>query len=297
MNNRNHHNQPTLGRAWTLLLAVPALTNAAELKQNTLSAWDQYVQLANSRMQERLRVGTQFLWIDEAPDRSGRVRAGEILVSPVGEHTPKRVPSGLIHHWIGAVFIPAVTIEDVFGVVRNYDRYSEFYKPFVIDARQLKQSASDDKFSIVFLNKALLAKTALDSEYESFYSQLDEKRWYSVAHTTRVQEISEYGRPGERELPPDEGSGYIWRLYSAARFEERDGGVYLELEAIALSRDIPASLRWLVDPLVRRASKGSLLTSLLQTQKAARSTADLANYIGGKPAIAVANGSAQKSLR
>jgi len=288
LNNRHFRNKPSLGRACILLLSVPALSNAAELKQNTVTAWDEYVHLADSRMQQRIHGDSQFLWIDEAPDRSSRVRAGEILVSPVGEHNPMRVPSGLIHHWMGAVLIPNVTIENVFGVIRNYGRYKEFYKPIVIDARQLTQSASEDEFSILFLNRPLLAKIALDTEYKSSYVQLDEKRWYSIAYATRVQEVRDYGRPSERELPPDEGSGYIWRLYSAARFEERDGGVYVELEAIALSRDVPASLRWLVDPIVRRVSKSSLLTSLLQTQQAVRATVETGNHAGDKPSIAAA---------
>ncbi len=53
------------------------------------------------------------------------------------------------------------------------------------------------------------------------------------------------------------------------RFEERDGGVYVEVEAIALSRDIPAAVRWMVDPIVKRVSRSSVATSLKQTQEAA----------------------------
>jgi hypothetical protein len=74
-----------------------------------------------------------------------------------------------------------------------------------------------------------------------------------------------------------EGNGLIWRLFSLARYVERDGGVYLELEAIGLSRDIPASLRWLVAPIVRRISRGSLSTSLRQTRDAVRFRVESAN--------------------
>jgi hypothetical protein len=70
--------------------------NAAELQQQTLKAWNAYVQDANFRMQQRLRPGGHFLWIDEKADWSSRVRSGEILVSLAGPHIPKRVPSGLI---------------------------------------------------------------------------------------------------------------------------------------------------------------------------------------------------------
>ena len=59
-------------------------------------------------------------------------------------------------------------------------------------------------------------------------------------------------------------------LYSFSRFEERDGGVYVEMEAIALSRDIPFSVRWMVEPIVRKVSRSSILTSLQQTSEAVR---------------------------
>ena len=78
-------------------------------------------------------------------------------------------------------------------------------------------------------------------------------------------------------VPPLQGIGYIWRLYSVARFEERDGGVYVEPEAVALSRDIPVALRWMVDPIVRRVSRNTLLISLQQTKEAVRSTEGPAN--------------------
>ena len=102
---------------------------------------------------------------------------------------------------------------------------------------------------------------------------MDERRVYSVARTTRVQEIEEYGTPSQRTLREGEGNG--WLLVGITRYLERDGGVYLELEVIGLSRDIPASLRWLVKPIVRRISRGSLSTSLRQTENAVR--AELAN--------------------
>jgi hypothetical protein len=276
-------------------VCAPAISNAAELKERTVKAWNEYIRAANSRMQERLRLDNHFLWIDEAPDRSRRARVGEILVSEVGARNPKRVPSGLIHHWIGAAFLQNTTLDEVFAVVRDYSRYKEFYKPTVIDSKPVSQVGTQDKFSMLLLNKALLKRIALESDYESSYVQIDSRRWYSLASATRVQEIDDYGQPGERKLPPDEGRGYIWRLYSVSRFEERDGGVYVELEAIALSRDIPVSFRWIVDPVVRRVSRDSLSTSLRQTSDAVRSMSNTAS-LGMKSSThyVISSGSATK---
>ncbi len=264
-----------LGILYVGFVVAPLTSGGAELKQQTLNAWDAYIQTANSEMEDRLHG--PFLWVDEAPDRLQRVHAGNILVSSVGQHNPKPVPSGLIHRWIGAVFLPDTKLADVLSIAHDYDHYKEFYKPTVIDSKSLGNTGACDKYSMLLTNQEVVASTALDSEYEVCYHQIDERRWYSVARTTRVQEVRHYGRPGAQELPPGQGNGYIWRLYSFARFEQRDGGVYIELEAIALSRDIPLVVRWAADPVVRRVSRNSILISLHQTQEAVRSKAATAN--------------------
>jgi hypothetical protein len=248
-----------------LLFATGAF--GAELKQATLDAWDQYLHRADARMEERTRG--QFLWADESPERARRLRAGEVVVAPLGQapgHTPEAVPAGLIHHWIGAAFVAGARMDDVMGVVRDYERYTEYYKPSVVDARTLSRRAEEDRFTVVVVNKAMFMKRALDSEYQSSFRQVDAMKWYSVAHTTRVQELSETKR-----FPDGEGSGYIWRLATISRYQERDGGVYVETEAMALSRPIPMTLHWVVDPIVRRVSRASLETSLEQTREATES--------------------------
>jgi hypothetical protein len=80
--------------------------------------------------------------------------------------------------------------------------------------------------------------------------------------------LKHYRHPSERLLPPDTGNGFMWRIQSIMRFEQRDGGVYLEIEAMSLSRDIPASLQWLVAPVIKRLSVSSLVTTLEKTRKA-----------------------------
>jgi len=264
-----------LGFLCASVLLASAASLGAELKEETLNAWDAYIQKANLEMAGRIHG--PFLWVEEVPERMQRVRAGDILVSSVGQHNPKPVPSGLIHDWIGAAFVPGARLEDVLSTARDYSHYKEFYKPVVVDSKSLGSAGACDNYSMLLTNKEEVASTALDSEYQVCYHQVDEERWYSVAYATRVQEVRHYGRSNVQELPPGQGSGYIWRLYSFARFEERDGGVYVELEAIALSRDIPLAARWVVDPIVRRVSKNSILISLRQTEEAVRSRAGTAN--------------------
>lgn len=249
-------------------LALLFTASAAELKDETAKAWDDYIETVNTHMQKRSTSDGPFLWSDEFADRRDQLRAGDIIVSPIDPQVPRRVPSGLIHHWIGAVFIPKIRVDDVLSVTRNYERYSEYFRPVVLDAKPICRAVSEDRFSLLLMNRSVLRKTALEGEYQSRYFQLSHDRWYSISYATRIQEIENYGQPAERKYPDGAGSGYIWRIASITRLEQRDGGVYMEVEAIVLSRDIPAALRWFVAPMVRRVSRNSLLISLQQTQEA-----------------------------
>jgi hypothetical protein len=259
-------NKTRLAAIWILLPVHPA-NAAVTLKEETKAAWEAYLQEANAAMQARLQPGAHFLWMDDEPGRAEKIRKG-LQIAPVGPHIPKKVPSGLIHDWLGVGFIPNVKIEDILHVVRDYDRYKEIYRPGVIDSISHGTDGMKDLFSMRLANKSVVAKTALDTDCEASYFRVDDRRWYSVSNTTHIQEVDKFGTPEQRTLPEDQGTGLIWRLSSITRLEERDGGVYAELEAIALSRNIPAAFRLVVTPIVRRVSRDSLATSLHQTKVA-----------------------------
>jgi hypothetical protein len=249
-----------------ILLGFHPFGRGATLKPETKAAWDTYLQAANAAMQARLKPGAHFLWMDDEPERINELRPKFPYIAPVGPHIPKKVPFGLIHDWRGVGFLPHATIEDILRVVRDYDRYKELYKPGVIESISHGTDGAKDLFSMRLANRSVVAKTALDTDCEASYFRVDEHRWYGVSNTTHIQEVDKFGTPEQHTLPEDEGTGLIWRLSSITRLEERDGGVYAELEAIALSRDIPAALRLFVTPIVRRVSRDSLATSLHQTR-------------------------------
>ena len=131
------------------LLLAPAVSNATELMQETLTAWAAYMRGANLHLEERLNKNSPFLWIDEAPDRSRRVRQVGFLISLMGETNPEIVPNGLIHHWIGAMFVAKATIGDGLSVARDYDRYKEFYGPTVINSKLIARNGANYTVSIL----------------------------------------------------------------------------------------------------------------------------------------------------
>jgi hypothetical protein len=249
-------------------LSLCPSAKAASLESATMAAWDEYTRSARLSNEQRALLEDGFLWMDQAPGRCARVRAGEIVVAPMGRNGSTRVPDGLIHDWVGDTFIPGASLDDVSGALRDYSRYKDWFQPAVVDSRLITSNDEKDRFSMVLMNKSLLSDMAVDMDYESRSARLDDRRGYGISRSTRVQEIEKYGSSREHLLPEGEGSGIVWKLMSITRYVERDGGVYLELEAIGLSRDIPASLRWVIEPVVRHTLRAALTTSLRQTTHA-----------------------------
>jgi len=255
------------------LEAVTAFAYGAELQPAAQSAWQAYVRTADMHMQTRADAGAPFLWLDEAPSRKRCVRDGAILVLPGTGNGTQAVPGGLIHHWVAAVFILHANLADVLRVVHNYADYKQFYQPAIMDSRLLGCAEGYQSFSMRSLHRVLFVTAVLDSQFVTRDFPMDAKHWYIVADATRVQEVENYGRTNEHVLPPDHGRGFIWRFHTISRYEERDGGVYFEMEVIALSRDIPASLRWLVEPGIARFSQSELMAWLRRKREAVTAAA------------------------
>jgi hypothetical protein len=57
-----------------------------------------------------------------------KIRNRQIVVSPAVPQIPLQVPSGLIRDWIGAAFMPGISIRDVLPVLRDYGPYREYYQ-------------------------------------------------------------------------------------------------------------------------------------------------------------------------
>ena len=113
------------------------------------------------------------------------------------------------------------------------------------------------------MQKGFGVKAGLLGEFRSTYFRLDARNGYSVTRATRLVELANPNTPDEQVLSLDDSHGYVERMYTIVRYREADNGVYVEVDALTLSRDIPASVRWLVSPLVQRFSK-QLMTATLE---------------------------------
>jgi hypothetical protein len=249
---------------WAMLLGTPP-SQATDLKQPTLDAWDAYVQVVNTTTQNRAAGSSPYLWVDQTPDLVQRIRNGELVVT---NHDPREVPHGLIHHWLGAMFLPGVTLDQVLGVLDNYDQYSEYYKPLVGKSAVVDRSGDSFKIAIVTVQKAFGVTAAVETDNDVQIVRLDANRIYLVSSAYRVAEIADYGQPSEHPYTENDRPGYVWRTIGVTRLDQRDGGVYVEMETIALSRGIPVAFRWLIKPLTDSLPRKIMFETLDDTREA-----------------------------
>jgi hypothetical protein len=250
------------------VVALTAAVRAADLQPRTVQAFQTYVAAAEAR------AATPFLWLDTLPAAAKarhvtNLKAGGLVIErmrlrPKGKDLD--VPDGLVHHWIGTVFVPQTTTAEAVRLLQDYDRHDEIYAPAVSRSHLLSRQGDNFRFSLRFVMTKVITVT-VDGEHEARFAAPAPGRARSWIRSTRLQEVAEAGTKAERHEPEGQGGGYLWRINSYWRFEERDGGVYIECESVSLSRDIPFGLGWAVGPFVTSLPRESLELTLSKTRE------------------------------
>jgi hypothetical protein len=258
-----------------VILILSGIATGAELKQRTISAFDRYVQLTEQRFDADLRPGTPFLWINRQPESQRehdceKLRNGEVVISHMEtlDHGKQiTVPDAIVHHWMGTVFIPGATLQQTLALMQDYNKHDVYYSPDV--ARSKLISHSGDDFHVYYrFKRHKVVTVVLDTEYEVHYTRISATTEVSRSLSTRVQEVENAGKTDERDKPVGDDTGFLWRLDTFWRFEQKDGGTYVQCEAVSLTRDIPMGLGWLIRPFIESVPRESLEFTLASTRKA-----------------------------
>jgi putative flippase GtrA len=264
--------------AFLLLLALVASTapvEAAELRPETLDAFNRYVRVTESRMDGELQGKAAFLWVDQLPEAErletySRLKRGETVVRRlVTRDAGKTIeaPRGLIHHWTGTAFIPGATVERTVALMQDYEDYQEFYSPNVRRSRTISRQGETFKVYLQLFVKKVIG-VVLNTEYDVRYTRVSPSRVNVRSYTTKIAEVQDPGTTGERELPVGQDSGFLWRFYNYCSLDERAEGTYVQCESVSLSRAIPAGLGWIVGPFVTSIPRESLEFTLGRMRKA-----------------------------
>jgi len=256
--------------AAAVTLSIPAgagAAAAAELKPETVAAWHAYVAAAEARIARELAEGRRFLVQDFDPgsDRArARLLAGDVLVSEMSAADAAGdridVPSGMIHHWRGAIFVPGVTLDTLLARLQH-PKTEGPHQEDVLALRVLEQQPDHLRLFIKMTRKKIVTVT-YNSEHDLRYVRHSPTRASSRSETTKIAELEHAGTPDEREKPIGQDRGFLWKLNSYWRYEEVEGGVIVECESISLSRDIPWGIKQIISPIVDRVARQSMSRTL-----------------------------------
>ena len=240
-----------------------------KLQPQTVNEFERYAQSVEAQLNERWQGKKSFLDVDDDPASKQQVLAGEFHIRELPNGQPTGITDGLIHDWLGAVYIPHTDLARLLEILRDFDNHKNIY-PEVADSRTIRRSGNDVT-GYWRLQRKGMVPVVLNVEQDAHYQEVSPGKWMCRAYARNITEIDMSLFTRGRKFPPGEGHGYLWRLYAYWSLESFHGGVLGECRTLSLSRDIPEGLAWAVGPYVQKTPYESLLSTLRETRKAAAS--------------------------
>ena len=246
-----------------LMLAAAPERGAGQAPAAAVAGFNVYVGGVEARLGVQHSSASAFL----AAEDSGRMRGGDVVVeqvAPVGG-----LPGALLHHWRGTGFVAGGKAADFERLLKDFKAYPKDFAPQVLEAKVLGQDGDRLRGWMRVRQKHVIT-VVMDTTYDIAFGQLDGSHGYSISESTRVDEIDGAGTSVERRLSAKEEHGFLWRLNTYWSYEERDGGLYLQIEAVSLTRAIPTGLGWAIRPYVESIPRESLEFTLRSACNAIR---------------------------
>jgi len=248
------------------LVVVTTLAGAsaasAAPSPSTIAAWQAYESQVDARYNAAATVSAdQFFALDRDKDARGWrdtvLGGGQMMI----KIEPASVTDGKIHHWIGAIFIPGITVNALVDrLEQNAGRESQSYQDVL--ASHLIERNGDRVRVFMKLRRTNLITVHYNTEHSVDYRRLNADRATARSVATKIAELADVGTPREREKPADDDNGFLWRLNAYWRYLAVPGGVIVECESVSLSRPVPLLLRPVANPMVDRIARDSLSRTL-----------------------------------
>jgi hypothetical protein len=251
--------------SWALAAGIlaPTLAHAADLEARTAQAYEKYADQATREFVAR----AQKLAAGKRCDGVMAARAGS------GDGILD-VPDGLIHHWLATAFVQGATLKDVDQVARDYSSYPKVYKA-VVSSKVLSQQGNSYRVLIRLKEDAGLT-AVLDVRSSVDYRTERGGSITAISKSEEIREVENFGRSNEKLLPVGHDSGYLWRAHTLTHFIPEEGGVFVVMETLGLSRRFPPFTGWIIEPIARRLGRKSVEGSLDEFLAAIRRSAGLA---------------------
>jgi hypothetical protein len=235
-----------------------------------ISAFNSYAGAVEVRLELQHRSAKGFLALATADARRDeRLRRGELFIEEMTPAGGVGLPGALLHHWRGTAFVEGAKAGDFDRVLRDFASYPQRFSPQVLGAQVVTRQGDRVQASMRVMQRHIIT-VVMDTAYDVSFGRIDERHGYSASRSTRISEIASPGTPSEHPLGASEEHGFLWRQNTYWSYEERDGGLYMQIESVSLSRSIPTGLGWVVRPFVESVPRDSLEFTLRSMSNALR---------------------------
>ena len=265
MNDRKQIGCGSWAAAGLLLLLAAPIRVAAQPTPEATTAFNSYVERVEGQLNAQHRSASSFL----APVDFARLRRGELIIDQLTSGAGTELPGALLHDWRGTAFVAGGKAADFERLMKNFNAYPRVYAPQILTARILSHDGDHFQTTMRVRQKHVLT-VVMDTTYDVTFGRLDAQRGSSISRSTQIAEIDSPGTAHERALGPGEEHGFLWRMNTYWSYEERDGGLYIEIESVTLSRSIPIGLGWAIGPFIESVPRDSLEFTLRATSDALR---------------------------
>jgi hypothetical protein len=253
------HHSISVSRAFQMIcglliyIATPGRVQA-EPTPAALTAFNSYVRAVESRLALQHQSRSAFLApVAPVHQSDTRLRRGEVFIE---QRTPSGglvLPGALLHHWRATAFVPSATLSDFAGLLQDFDAYPADFSPEVLQARVLMRDG-DHLQAWMRVRQHHVITVVMDTTYEVTFGRLDAQHGYSISRSTRISELDSQGH----EIDASQDHGFLWRQNTYWSYEERDGGLYIQVESVSLTRSVPTGLGWVVGPFIESVPRQSL---------------------------------------
>lgn len=256
--------QATKPLIWMLILA-PWTAGQCEAPAVATAAFNAYTTTVEGRLAEQHRSANGFvtsIGSNEPNDSvAARLRRGELIIEKLTPAGKAEMPAAMLHDWRGTAFVRGATVAEFEQLMKNFDAYPQRFSPQVTQAKILtkQEGGNPNHFTVLMrVRQHHVITVVMDTTYDVRFERLDAQHAYSISRSTRISEIGSPGTAREHALSGSEEHGFLWRLNTYWSCEERDGGLYMQIESVSLTRSIPAGLGWVIRPFVESVPRESL---------------------------------------
>jgi hypothetical protein len=255
-----------------LYLLVGPQSAAADPSPAAVTGFNTYITQLESRLTRQHSAAQGFL----APFDAARVHGGEVVIEQITPASGASFPGAMLHHWRGTAFVPGARAADLERLLRDYSRYPQVYSPQVVTARVMAQDGNHYQTMLRVSQKHVIT-VVLDTTYDVQFFPAEAEHdastgahGHNISHSTRITEIADPSTATEHALDSNHEHGFMWRLNTYWSWEERDGGLYMQIETVSLTRSVPTGLGWAIGPFINSIPRESIEFTLRSTANALR---------------------------